>query len=1002
MKKILSVCLLLLSVLTAQAQSKFTVTGTVLEKGTSDAIMAATVRVLSLPDSALVTGAATDDKGSFTIKDIKKGKYALKVTFIGYQPNVISLDLTQQKDRKVNVGYLTLTNDAKMLKETTVTAQAAQVEVSGDSLVYNTAAYRVAEGSALEELVKKLPGAEVDEEGNIKINGKTVKKILVDGKEFFLNDTKVAMKNIPTNMIEKLKTYDRKSDLARVTGIDDGEEETVLDLTVKKGMNQGWFGNIDASLGTKHRYSERLMLNRFMDNAQMTLIGSANNTGDRGFGGGGGRGWFGGGNGLRSSKEAGFNFATTSDKLETGGSVRFRYDGNDTQNKSNTQNFVTTTGNYTNSLSVNKSSNRSFNANFRLEWKPDSMTNIIFRPSASLSWNRGLSNSHRATFNENASENYDDPISWAEKGVLDADSIYDIIINTNTSYQQTYSTNRNFNGELQYNRRLSTTGRNVTVRVTGGASGSDSEQLSAANIAYRATKSTTNNNRHYKTPGRNSNIAVQATYSEPIAYKTYLQFSYRFNYSYSSNDRQAYIYGDSAYQALSNAIRSNRYNIAGAIDYMLSHGIEPNYDAYTDSLADRLSQYSQYRNFNHTATISFRKVGDAYNFSVGVDFLPQHSELKYKYMGTEHPKVVRNVFNFAPNLDFRYQFDKQTQLRATYRGRTSQPSMTNLLEIEDDSDPLNITRGNAGLKPSFTHNMRLQFNTYNVAHQRGIFSFANLNLMQNNISNMTQYNTTTGVRTTTPENINGNWNGMLGLGFNTALDANKYFTFSNFAMVNYNHNVSYYFAQTKELMDRYGLTDPASIKSKTNQTGVNDRISFGFRKNWFEVSLNGNLGYNHSRNNVVTNNNLDTWNFSYGTEFNFNFNNGISVSTDISESSRRGFSTASMNTNELLWNAQVSYSFLRGKALTISAQWNDILAQRSNISRNISAMMSSDSEYNAIFSYGMIHVIYKLNIFGGKNSNGTPNARSMGGYGPGGYGGRPGGAPGGRPGGRPM
>ncbi|MBR1521637.1 MAG: TonB-dependent receptor [Bacteroidaceae bacterium] len=950
--------------LNAMGQSKFNVSGTILEEETSEAIVSATVRVLSLPDSSMVGGAATGLDGSFTIKDVKKGKYAVKITYIGYKERVMPLDLTNKKEKNVSVGYIHITPDSKLLKETEVVANAAQVQVSGDSLVYNASAFRTAEGSALEELVKKLPGAKVDADGNITINGKTVTKILVDGKEFFLNDTKVAMKNIPTNMIETLKTYDRKSDFSRVTGIDDGEEETVLDLQVKKGMNNGWFGNIDAGIGTKERYAESLMLNRFIDSNQFTLIGGANNTGDRGFGGGGGRGWGWGGQGLRNTKNLGFNFATETTKLEMGGNVRYRYDGSDVRNESSTQNFVTSTGAFNNSESLSRSSQHNWNADFRMEWKPDSMTNIIFRPSGSLSRSKGYSNSQSASFNQDPNDYSDDPLAYGIEQ-YDADSILNIIVNTNVNRQQTYSDSRRIAGELQANRRLNNEGRNITLRATGNASGSDSKQLSAAQIRYRNMGTETINNRYYTTPGRSSAYSVQLTYSEPIAKKTYLQFSYRFNYSYNKSDRQAFTMDAASYTDLANALNTYRYNIDGAIDYMLSHGHNL-LGADVDSAANKLSQYSVYKNYNHTISMSFRKVTDAYNFSAGVDLLPQHSVLDYKYMGTEYPTITRNVFNFAPNLDFRYNFDKQTNLRMFYRGRTSQPSMTNLLDITDDSNPLYITKGNPGLKPSFSHNLRFNFNTFQMEHQRGIFSWAGASLTQNSISNRTYYDETTGVSTTRPENINGNWNAYGGGGFNMSLDKNNYFTVRSFTSLNYNHSVSY-LDPTKYDDDR----------SNTNTIGVNENLGFGFRKDWFEVSINGNVDYNSSRNSVITTGNLDTWSFSYGTEFNFNFDNGISFSTDISESSRRGYSSASMNTNELLWNAQVSKSFLKGNALTVSLQWNDILQNRSNISRTIDAYRSSDSRYNAIYSYGMLHVIYKLNIFGGKNSNGTENARSM-------------------------
>ena len=488
--------------LSAMAQSKFNVSGIILESETNEAVISATVRILSLPDSSMVGGAATGTDGSFNVKGVKRGKYALKITYIGYQEKVMPLDLTKREEGKdVNVGYIHIASDAKLLKEAQVTANAAQVQVSGDSLVYNASAYRVAEGSALEELGKKLPGAKVDDDGNITINGKSVSKILVDGKEFFSNDTKVAMKNIPTDMIDKLKTYDRKSDFSRVTGIDDGEEETVLDLTVKKGMNNGWFGNIDAGIGTEERYSESMILNRFIDKNQFTLTGGANNTGDRGFGGGGGRGWGRGGNGLRNSKNIGFNFATETNKLEAGGNVRFRYDGSDVWNQSSVQSFVTSRGAFSNSESSSRSSANNWNADFRLEWKPDSMTNIIFRPSGSFTRNKGYNNNESASFNDNPYDVTDDPLDDAINHSEEVEGLLDLIINTNVNRSQSFSENRRVAGELQAHRRLNNEGRNLTLRATGNLAGSDSKQLSAAQIKYSdaAGLEPTTNNRYYWT-----------------------------------------------------------------------------------------------------------------------------------------------------------------------------------------------------------------------------------------------------------------------------------------------------------------------------------------------------------------------------------------------------------------------------------------------------------------------------------------------------------------------
>ena len=269
-----------------------------------------------------------------------------------------------------------LLENAKIMKEAVVEAQLAQVEMKEDTFVYNAGAFRTPEGSMLEDLVKKLPGAEVDDNGNITINGKTVKKIMVDGKEFFSNDTKMAMKNLPTKMVEKIKSYERKSDYSRVTGIDDGDEETVLDLTVKKGMKEGWLINADGAYGTEDRYTAKLSVNRFMDHYHFSLIGSANNVNDRSMGGWGGRGGRGGGGGggIVSSQMAGVNFAWENGKkeneaglLKTGGNVRFSRTDTDNSSTTNSQTFLSGSSRWNNSFSASNPINWNLNADFRLE-----------------------------------------------------------------------------------------------------------------------------------------------------------------------------------------------------------------------------------------------------------------------------------------------------------------------------------------------------------------------------------------------------------------------------------------------------------------------------------------------------------------------------------------------------------------------------------------------------------------------------------------------------------
>ena len=591
------------------------------------------------------------------------------------------------------------------------------------------------------------------------------------------------------------------------------------------------------------------------------------------------------------------------------------------------------------------------------------MTNIIFRPNGSYSVNNGYSSSSSATFNTDPNELSDDPLADADSL---ASNIVDYIVNTNASIQQTYSDSKSINASLQANRKLSSNGRNITFRASGGLSGSESKQLSASRVLYTPSdpnaKAPTYNNRYYTTPGESNNYSLQLTYSEPLWKQTYLQFSYKFSYSYNKNDRKAFIYDSQAYKDLQESLANNKYDIDAILDFMQESG-------YEQTLSDSLSQFSEYRNYNHDIELMFRVIRKKYNFNVGVKAMPQYSTLNYKYMGKEYPEIDRDVFNITPTLDFRYKFSDISQLRFNYRGRTSQPSMTNLLDITDDSDPLNITKGNPGLKPSFTNTFRLFYNNFIPDRQQSYMTHIYFSTTKNDISNMISYDETTGVKTTQPMNINGNWNigGMFN--FNTALDHDHYYTVNTFTSVRYNNQVSYLDPQ------QYDIN-----KSKTRQLNLGERLSLGYRNDWFEFTINGNINYSHSRNNVVESSNLDTYNFSYGFSTNIYMPWGTKIATDLSQNSRRGYSQSSMNTNELLWNAQISHSMLKNNALTISLQIYDILGQQSNISRTINAMMSSDTEYNSINQYAMLHVIYKLNLFGGKTAG---QNMPGGGFGPG-------------------
>ena len=959
-----AVCLMLSASMAASAQG-IKITGTLVDRDTKEGVMLATVQMLK-PDSTYVSGVLSDEKGNFSIEASATGSYILKFTSVGYTPLTKTVKVDGKKD--IALGKITFNADAIMLKGATVVGQAARVTVQEDTFVYNASAYRTPEGSVVEELVKRLPGAQVSDDGTITINGKEVKKVLVDGKEFMTGDTQTALKNLPTSIIDKIKSYDEKSDLAKVTGIDDGEEQTVLDFGIKKGMNKGVFGNVDASVGTQDRYAERLMGALFKDKTRVMLMGNLNNVNDRGFPGGGGGGRFGrGAQGLNTSKMAGANFnLEPSSKLKLDGSVRWNHSNGDKRTEQSVENFVSTAGSFSNSLNQNYTRSDNWNARMRLEWTPDTMTNIMFRPSFSYSKSDGLTSGTSASYNDDPYSYVSDPLSQESISIMDEKGL---MVNHRENSSITYSDNVSIGAMLQLNRKLNSKGRNATLRTDISYGEGDSKSLSTSNVHLYQVEdafgndSTYQTNRFNTTPTKTLNYSVQFTYSEPVFKAMFLQLSYKFNYKYNKSDRSTFDFSNvdgNMFAGVDNVYRGWD-NYLSRLDHPL--------DNYLD---ESLSRYSEYKNYIHEIQLMLRVIREKYRLNVGVMVQPQKTRFIQRYQGI-NTDTVRNVVNVTPTLDFRYRFSKLSNLRINYRGTTSQPSMTDLLDIRDDSDPLNITMGNPGLKPSFTNTLRLFFNNYTQEHQRATMVHLNYSNTRNSISNMVTYDEETGGRTTRPENINGNWNISGALMFNTALDSVGYWTVSTFTNVRYNNYVGYL------ALDQYS----GSRKNTTKTTTIGEQLTASFRNSWLEVSLDGSVDYTHTRNLLQSQNNLDTWQFAYGGYFSLYLPWGMSLSTDLHQNSRRGYNDSSMNTNELIWNMQLSQSFLKGNALTVSLQLYDILNEQSNFSRTINAMQRSDTRYNSINSYAMLHAVYRVNIFGGgRNGDPGPERRGRDGGGP--------------------
>lgn len=1010
------------------AQQQDGVSGRVVDAENGEALVRATIQLYRLggKDTTFVTGVFSNASGNFSINSVKNGRYLLKATYLGFKD--IRRTVTKTAGKTLALGTIRMEQNAVELQGATVTANVPKMVIKDDTVVYNADAFRVPEGSVIEALVEALPGAKIDDDGKISINGKDVKRFKLDGRDFMTGNNDAVMKNLPSYVIDKVKAYDEKSDQSRLTNIDDGNDDFVLEFVTKRSARNGIQANPDIGYGTDDRYGIRLTAMKPFGAMRYTFMGNANNVNDRNFSGRGGRGR-GNGNGQRETKTAALDASYESGRKANGGNLRWsgrvtwnRQDA-DNWNRTGSENFVNTRGGaFSNSISQNYSRNNSWTGNMNLQWQLDSVTTLSFRPDLSYSSNDGRGYSTNASFNADPFTYVIDPLSYEG---LTRMSEQGLVVNGRQNKSMSNGSNTNIRTSFQLHRRLNNNGRNVAV--TGNFNYRDGSNkngnLSMVHLYQQKNQegndSTYQTNRFTVSPNDNVSYSLGFTYSEPLfiikpkpqpedtvqqrgrgpfgnrntmrrmvgQQGLFLQLNYNYNYSYQKSDPSTYDLPDLTDEVFQTVMNNYR-----------DFGFLPQ-DYERDYLSRDLSRYSERTEYRHQADIQLRYVREKYNVNLGVQAQPERSHFVQQYLG-KPVDTVRTVTNVSPTLNLRYRFNQQTNLQVTFRGQTQQPSITQLLEIYDDTNPLNISMGNAGLKPSFSSNLGVNFQKMRTPklvedslgfmipkNQRNWSFSTNVNLQRtsNSIGNVVTYNETTGGRISRPENINGNWSVNGGGSFNLGLDTLNRWDFSGGINGSYRHQVGYVNLNRTAVPDR----------NVTHTYNLSPDVSLSYRNRWLNFSLNLRVNYSRTENELQASRNLTTWNYNYGGNCGITFPWETRLNTDFHCYSKRGYSDQTLNTNELIWNAQLSHSFLRGKKLTVMLQWYDILAQQTNFTRTVNANGWRDQEVNAITSYAMLHVSYRMNFFGGRGSSGWGGAPE-GGEGRGTRGGARGGFGGGR------
>jgi len=911
----------------------------------------ATVSIVDKKDSSSVAFTTVNSKSTFEIKGLEAGSYRMLITFEGYQTVIKNFSITAEK-QLVDLGTIYMEHQTTTLQE--VIVERPPISIKKDTVEYNANSFKTKPNATAEDLLKKLPGVQVDKDGNVKAQGEQIQKVYVDGKEFFGTDPKLATKNLTADMVESVQVFDDMSDQAKFTKIDDGSRAKVMNIKLKKDKKNGYFGKINAGVGTDGRYDNTLSFNRFKGSTQLSVIGAANDVnkqgfsfsdiistmggfGSGGFGGGGnqgggqGGGGFGGGGGQIISTKAGaggFGFGGSNNggitsslstginyrdswgpKIDISGSYFFSHTKNNSNQNIYKQTFFPNDSTaFSNDDKVSENDNSNHRFNMRFEYRIDSMNSILYTPSLTLQHSDGFSN--------------DTSTIRSVKG------LNDYLALTGKSYNDNTRDGINLNNNFLYRRKLNKIGRTFTLGWSNAYNHSDG---SGNNISPQTlfnpdgsvlTNYLSQNYKSSQTTNSNNNV-VSTSYTEPVGKNKLIEV----NYAYTNN------------QSNSDKITNNYDTLSGK--YEIPNVRQTNY--FKNSfVANRFGA-------------NFRVQQKKYNYQFGGSV--QYSTLESHVFNNGSAKdsvVKRNYVNFSPNANFNYNPKMGTNFRFNYRGRTNQPTTSQLQNVQDVSNPQNIRIGNPDLKQEFSHNLNVGYNTFKMANFQFMAVNFNGGLTQNKIVNSID-TLGRGVQITKPINLNGAYTAFAFFTYGKTLKKLKGGNINATTLISKNRDVSLLYKQ----------------KNYTNMWILTQSLGINYNHKQIDLGFNGSVTYNSTKYSLQPNLNTDYYTQVYSPEISYTFFKNLILSTDLDYTINSGLS-AGYNQSIAYWNASIAMQLFKKKEGEIKLGVYDILKQNKSLSRTTGDNYVQDTRSNVLPRYFMLSFTYNIRKGSQQNNNMPP------------------------------
>lgn len=787
--KLIFTCLLLFAFSLIYAQQKTgAVSGRILQSKDKKPIDYASVAIKNLKDSSMVGATTTAADGKFVFKNLQPGTYRLYAAFLGLKNTNKDFNITSKED--LNLGDVILEAGSIDLQTVEIKAEVPPIVVKKDTLEFNASSFKTIENAVVEDLLKKLPGVEVDKAGTVKAQGETITKVKVDGKEFFGSDPLLATKNLPADMVDKIQIIDELSDQAQFTGIDDGTRTKIINITTRKDKKNGYFGNSSIGYGSDDRYDVNANVNRFDKDQQMSVVAQFNNVNKQNFGGGlGGNSGAGGrSTGITNTNAFGLNFADTyADQTQISASYFFNKTENLILRNSVTQNLLGDITTVFNNNQNNTSDRLNHRLNFMVDTKIDSLTSLRIQPTLSYTNNESFNNS-----------------------IYNRD--YSTYTTTGTQSLSNHNTAPSISNNILLRKKFIRRGRTLSLNFNTSINNNDADNYNnitdnTLNAGVTTQKIT---NQYNDQQSESINQTSRLVYTEPISRMLNLEFNYQNGYNHNTSDRFTYNFNPATLQ----------YDLLDL--------------TYSNSYENTI--------LTNTAGFSFNGNGKKYNWNVGMAV--QNTDRTNNNL-TQNFILKQNVFNYTPSAMYRYNFSNSKRLVINYRGSTNQPTIQQLQPIPNNINTQSIPVGNPDLKPEFNNTLRFAYNTFTVGKNRSLFINLNLTQTSNKIANsssLIQSGINQGKLAILPVNVSGTYAGSVSSSVSLPLMPENKLNFHINVNGSYDRDVNFT-NSLKNITNSWSITNGYRLVSNLDKLDLTAGVSGSINQSTYSVQSNSNTRY---------------------------------------------------------------------------------------------------------------------------------------------------------------